>query len=191
MTRLTTLIKTPGQRHSGYFIRRRRDAPVYAGQRRSGCRLRLSRGKDGLRLQLFRPRRPVPPCHGRGQRGNAVLFCPQPHHQNDQRYYPDSDDRRHGPADAHEGPDHGRLGHHQDPRQKLDALGGNGRLRCGNRCDGAADHVQLPAPVPSGAEKDRPDQPRRAGKSEPASTSSMPSARRTIRTGNSTAPAAR
>ena len=33
-------------------------------------------------------------------------------------------------------------------------------------CDGAADHVQLPAPVPSGAEEDRPDQPRRAGKSD-------------------------
>ena len=109
MTRLTTLIKTPGSVTAdilsvgGQMLLCTLASAVLA----VGCGYLAAKTASGfsfsVRADLF---------HHVMQRGNAVLFRPQPHHQNDQRYHPDPDDRRHGPADAHENPDHGRLGHH-------------------------------------------------------------------------------
>ncbi len=153
MTELTKLIKTPGSSTGdilsvgGEMLLCTLCSAVLA----VGCGYLSARTAAGF--QLFRAPRPVPPRDGRGQRGDADLLRPQPHHAHDQRHHSDPDDRRDGPADAHEGPDHGRVGRDQDPRQELDALGRDGGLRRGAGHAGAAHHVELPAPVPQGAER--------------------------------------
>ena len=109
MTRLTTLIKTPGSVTSdilsvgGQMLLCTLASAVLA----VGCGYLAAKTASGfsfsVRADLF---------HHVMDAGSEEMqsFSVPSHHQNDQRYYPDSDDRRHGPADAHEGAHHGSVG---------------------------------------------------------------------------------
>ena len=104
MTDLTTLIKRRGRRRISCPSARK----CLAARSQAPCwpwAAGISRPRR-RRLQLHGARKALPPRDGHRQRGDAGLFCRQPHHENDERHHANSDDRGDGPADDDQIADH-------------------------------------------------------------------------------------
>ena len=147
MTELTKLIKTAGSTTADI---------TSVGLRMLGCTLAsaLLAIACGFLAARTASGKAVPPCHGPWHGGDAVALHPQPDHPDDQRYHPDPNDSRPGPADAHQVTDHGGLGCHQNSGQELAALRGDCGVRRRHLRNGTDSHVHLHPPVPAGAEAD-------------------------------------